>query len=82
MIQLSEEQQQFVDSQVASGEYNDSSEVVRAGIELLRKAADRSYAETVQEIQEAIPDMQAGRGLGIEEVDRSIREKLGFTKPS
>jgi len=82
MIEFTPEQQHFIEAQVAAGGFNDPSEVVQAGIELLRKAAERDYSETIQEIQETIPDLEAGRGHTIEEADSSIREKLGFSKPS
>jgi len=82
MIELTPEQKQFVEAQVATGGYKDPSEVVQAGIDMLRRAAELDYAETVQEIQDVIPDMEADRGRTIEEVDASIREKLGFAKPS
>lgn len=82
MIELTPEQQQFVEAQVASGGFKDPAEVVRAGIDLLRKSTERDYAETVQELQETVPDMEAGRGRTVEEADAAIREKLGFAKPS
>jgi len=82
MIELTPEHQQFVEAQVAAGGFKDPAEVVRAGIELLRKAAEHDYTETVQEIQQAVPDMEVGRGRTIEEADVAIREKLGFSKPS
>jgi Arc/MetJ-type ribon-helix-helix transcriptional regulator len=82
MIELTPKQQQFVEAQVAAGGFKDPTEVVQAGIELLRKAAERDYSETVREIHETIPDLEAGRGRSIEEVDTALREKLGFTKSS
>lgn len=80
MIELTPEQKQFVDAQMATGAFKDPSEVVQAGFELLRKATERrEYDETVQEIQAAIPDMEANRGRTIEQADAAIREKLGFS---
>lgn len=81
MIQLTPQQHDFVQAQIEAGSFKDSSEVVQAGLELLREAAAQNdYDETVAAIREAVPDMQAGRGRPIEEADASIREQLGFTK--
>ena len=82
MIELTPEQQQFVEAQVAAGGFKDPADVVFAGIELLRKAAERDYIETVQEIHAVVPDMKAGRGRNIEEADAALRKKLGFGKDS
>jgi putative addiction module CopG family antidote len=83
MIQLTPQQHDFVQAQIDAGSFKDSSEVIQAGIELLRKAAaQRDYDETVREIRAAIPDMQADRGRPIEEADAAIRDQLGFTRPS
>jgi len=79
MIELTPEQNQFVETLVAAGSFKDSSEVVQAGIELLRKASERrEYDATVKEIQKALPDIEAGQGRSVEEADAAIREKLGF----
>jgi len=81
MIELTPEQNQFVETLVATGNFRDSSEVVQAGIELLRKASEqREYDATVKEIQKALPDIEAGQGRTVEEVDAAIRENLGFAK--
>ncbi len=82
MIEFTPEQQHFIEAQVAAGGFKDPAEVVHAGLELLRKATTQDYAETVQGIQETLPDLEAGRGRTIEEVDAEIRDKLGFAKPS
>ena len=82
MFELTPEQQQFVEAQVTTGGFKDPTEVVQAGIELLRQAAERDYAETVQAIHQAMPDMEAGLGRTIEEVDVTLREKFGFSKPT
>jgi Arc/MetJ-type ribon-helix-helix transcriptional regulator len=83
MLELTPENQQFIDAQVAIGAFKDPADVIQAGLELLRKtAAQRDYEETVREIREGIPDMEAGRGRTLDEVDRSIRIKLGFPQSS
>ena len=86
MIELTPEQQQFVESQVSAGEFKNPTEVIQAGIDLLRQSAaerdhqDSDYKDTVAEIQKAVPDIKAGRGRTIEEADAAMREKLGFGK--
>ncbi len=81
MTELTPEQQQFVESQVAAGGFKNPTEVIQAGIDLLRQsAAERDYQDTVAEIQKAVPDIEAGRGRTVEEADVAMREKLGFGK--
>jgi putative addiction module CopG family antidote len=81
MVELTPEYQQFVEAQVATGIFKDTSEVIEAGLELLRKAAkQREYELTVKAISDTIPDMESGRGRTIEEVNRSIRDRLGFAQ--
>jgi len=81
MIELTPEQNQFVETQIATGNFKDPSEVIQAGIELLRKtSAQQEYDATVKEIQAALPDIEAGRGRPLEEADAAIRKKLGFSK--
>ncbi len=53
MLELTPDQQQFVNAQVALGGYKDPAEVVQAGIELLRKAVDSDSSQTVQEIRDS-----------------------------
>lgn len=80
MIELTPEQQQFVESQVSAGGFKNPTEVIQAGIDLLRRSAERDYQETVAEIQKAVPDIESGRGRTVEEADAAMREKLGFGK--
>ena len=80
MIELTPEQQQFVESQVSAGGFKNPTEVIQAGIDLLRRSAERDYQDTVAEIQKAVPDIEAGRGRTVEEADAAMREKLGFGK--
>ena len=82
MIELTPEQLRFVEAQVAAGGYKDPADVVRAGIELLRKATEQDYRETVREIREVVPELEAGQGRTLEAVDESLREKFGFAKRS
>lgn len=80
MLELTPEQKEFVDAQVAIGAFNEPNEVVQAALKMLQQSATRDFEETVEEIRAAVPDMEAGRGRDIEEVDIAIREKLGFPK--
>ena len=66
MIELTPEQLRFVEAQVAAGGYKDPADVVRAGIELLRKATEQDYRETVREIREVVPELEAGQGRTLE----------------
>jgi len=78
VIELTPQQQQFVDAQVASGSFHDPSAVVQAGIELLRRAAAGEHAQTAEELAAAIPDIESKRGKTIEAVESAIRQKLNL----
>lgn len=45
------------------------------------RAERREFEETVADIELAIPDMEAGRGIPLEQVVREIRDEFGFSKP-
>ncbi|MEQ8846491.1 hypothetical protein [Botrimarina sp.] len=79
MLELTPDQQRFVESEVAAGGFSDASAVVQAAVELYRRAkpasADR-YQETVLELHAAIPDIEAARGRPIGEVYTAIADKL------
>ena len=79
MIELTPEQKQFVEAQVATGSFKDSTEVVQAGIDLLRKAAaQRECGEAVDDIRKGHLDIEAGKGQTIEEAFADVRKKLGL----
>lgn len=65
-ISLTEHQQEFVQSLVASGRYHGVSEVVRAGLRLLEDEEDRRAAERLQlraAIKAGFADIKAGHVL-------------------
>ena len=85
MIELTPEQKQFIDAQVATGSFKDSTEVVQAGIDLLREAAElrkaaeqRESGETVDDIRQGHLDIEAGKGQVVEEAFADVRKKLGL----
>jgi Arc/MetJ-type ribon-helix-helix transcriptional regulator len=83
MIELTPEQLQFVEAQVATGAFQNPEAVVQAGIELLqRRAAEAERAATIAELRETSADMQSGNGRAIEDAEAAIREKYGFSKPA
>jgi putative addiction module CopG family antidote len=73
MIQLTPLQQSFVDSQIATGVFRDSNEVVEAALELLN-SRQREYAQ----LAEAIAQTERGdvAELDVEDVKRRGRQRL------
>ena len=73
MIQLTPSQQSFVDSQIATGVFRDSNEVVKAALELL-SSRQREYSQLV----EAIAQVERGEvaELDVEDVKRRGRQRL------
>ena len=78
MIELTPEQQRFVDAQVATGFYKAPEEVVEEALQLLSQQKLGEREEVNAAIRASIPDMEARRGTLLEEVDAKIREKFGF----
>jgi antitoxin ParD1/3/4 len=71
--------QDFVDRLVASGSYEDASEVVREGLELLKdqeEGLERRRAELYARIDEGLADARAGRTVPAEEVFAKLRQIL------
>lgn len=63
-ISLTEHQQRFVETLVASGRYHGVSEVVRAGLRLLEDEEERRIAELDRlkaDIAKGLEDVKAGR---------------------
>jgi putative addiction module CopG family antidote len=83
-VELSDHFGQFIESQVASGNYKDPAEVVRAGLSLLeREAAEtRRRAKLRELVDEGVRQLDAGEGIKINgpeelrEVIRRSREGL------
>jgi len=72
MIQLTPQQQQFVEAQVASGLFREPTEVVDVAFDLLQER-QREY----EQLQSAISQVERGEvePLEIEEIERRGREK-------
>ncbi|MEH1785875.1 type II toxin-antitoxin system ParD family antitoxin [Nostoc sp.] len=64
-ISLTTELEQFIESQVVSGKYTSSEEVILAGIRLLEKR-ERIYKGRFEELQREI-------AIGVEQLDRQER---------
>ncbi|MEH2158576.1 type II toxin-antitoxin system ParD family antitoxin [Nostoc sp.] len=64
-ISLTTELEQFIQSQVASGKYTSSEEVILAGIKLLEER-ERIYKGRFEELQREI-------AIGVEQLDRGER---------
>lgn len=66
-IQLSAEQEKFVNSQVSSGNFNSSDEVVTVAFRLLEKLQDE-YTEWIEETRRKVDSAvaQMGRGEGVD----------------
>jgi putative addiction module CopG family antidote len=73
MIQLTPSQQSFVDSQIATGAFRDSNEVVKAALELL-SSRQREYSQ----LAEAIAQVERGEvaELDVEDIKRRGRQRL------
>jgi antitoxin ParD1/3/4 len=63
-VRLDEALGRFVEDRVASGEFLDAGEVVRAGLSLLKRRAERQQRKLARLnalIQEGLDDLEAGR---------------------
>lgn len=72
MIELTPQQQQFVDAQVAAGAFREPSEVVCAALDLLKQRQSE-----YEKLQTAIAQVERGEfdTLDIEDVKRRGRER-------
>jgi antitoxin ParD1/3/4 len=72
MIELTPQQQQFVDAQVATGAFKEPSEVVRAAIDLLQQRQGE-----YEQLRTAIEQVERGdlEPLDIEDIKRRGRER-------
>lgn len=84
MIELTPDHQQFVESEVASGGFQDANAVVREAVERYRRSksvgSENDHEDTVRDLQAALGDVEAGRVRPFAEVDAEIRAKHGFSQ--
>ena len=71
-----EDFRRFADERLAQGTATSIRELV------VQWESSCEYEQTVSEIRSAMPDILAGNGRSIEEVDASIRAKRGWDKTS
>ena len=74
-VTLPPDLQQFADEAVASGRYRDASDVVRAGLALLRDS-EAELADFVRSLEEARLEGERDGFLTVEEVGERIRTAL------
>ena len=80
-VNLTQQQADFIRERIAAGDYQSVSEVVRAGLRLLKERDDAQEAKLKWlrgEIQKGLDDIEAGRyvELNTEEDYRAFREEL------
>ena len=70
-IKLNETHDRFVEDRVASGEFRNASEVVSAGLQLLKARADREEAKIDRFralVQVGLDDLEAGRHTDVTDI--------------
>lgn len=84
-VSLTPELEKFVEQEVGTGLYQTASEVVRAGLRLLKqeqmlkKAAVKSKVELEARLLEAVTSLDAGRGVKGADVFRRLRRRAKAT---
>jgi antitoxin ParD1/3/4 len=82
-ISLNPELEQFIQSQVANGNYNSTEEVIIAGIKLLEERESiykGRFEELRQEIMIGIKQLERGERLDGKEVIEKLRQKNQTTR--
>jgi antitoxin ParD1/3/4 len=82
-ISLNTELEQFIQSQVANGNYNSTEEVIIAGIKLLEERESiykGRFEELRQEIMIGIKQLERGERLDGKEVIEKLRQKNQTTR--
>ena len=74
-VHLTPELEQFAQSCVGSGRFNNVSEVVRSGLRLLQEAEERRAA-FVSSLESAVQEGQRDGFLSAEEVERDVCSTL------
>jgi len=80
-VSLTPELEKFVEKEVGTGLYQTASEVVRAGLRLLkqeqmlRQVSVRSKAELETKLVQAVQSLEAGRGESGEKVLARLRQR-------
>ncbi len=78
-IQLKPEDEQFIQTQIARGKYENASEVIGKALKLLEeweKGYQNWVEETRQKVEVAIEQLDRGEGIDGEVVVEQLREKL------
>ncbi len=78
-IQLKPEQEQFIQTQIATGKYKNASEVISKALKLLdewEKGCQSWVEETRQKVEVAVEQLERGEGVDGEVVLERLREKL------
>jgi antitoxin ParD1/3/4 len=82
-ISLNPELEQFIQSQVANGNYNSTEEVIIAGIKLLEERESiykGRFEELRQEIMIGVKQLERGERLDGKEVIEKLRQKNQATR--
>ncbi|MBW4508305.1 MAG: type II toxin-antitoxin system ParD family antitoxin [Scytonematopsis contorta HA4267-MV1] len=82
-ISLNPELEQFIQSQVANGNYNSTEEVIIAGIKLLEERESiykGRFEELRQEIMVGVKQLERGERLDGKEVIEKLRQKNQATR--
>ena len=81
MIQLTPEQQQFIDDQVAQGSFASADDAVKAAVDLLREQAKQHELDAVVEsANRGMEEYKTGGGRPMDDVFDEIHERLGIEK--